>query len=385
MYAMHKRAYCYKKLNISDIERYIGNISLYCFFVLTGYIALVNNEHTSFLVRWGSLLIGSSIGWHYALCIKKLRSFLSIFTTIMLLGYITCYIFQENVNYSIKDFLRSLCYIGMSVLLLKNQFSTKIALMLYYAIVGIVLLKICYYGSVNFVILTGSRNYISVLLMFFLFFYYVTKYKSGKEWSLLPAISFFILSVVAIGRGGILTSGFLLLSLLFYKLRGVRYGYKKYFYVLIIIFMCLFLVFIVDIADLFPRFQSNGVVDGARLTIWQTYLNNNLSSIKDFIFSSGVELATKERWRGNLHNSFLQAYASFGLLFFIVLICTIVSSFVKGVKNKKYLYCILFIGLILRSFTDKLFFTGYCEIYLYFFILSLRTHYIKLRRINHGR
>lgn len=372
----------YIKLNLNDIERYIGNFSLYCYFMLTGYIFLISYEHTLFLARGVFLLIGSSIGWHYALGIKKIRSFLSKFTAILVFSYVACYIFQEDLNYSIKYFLYSICYIGMSVLLLKNQFSSITALAIYYSVVGIILLKLWLYESVNFVILNNSRNYISVLLMFFCLFYYIIKYKNREKWSLLPAILLFLLSVVATGRGGIIASGFLLLAVLFCKQIRMQHKYKKYIYLLLLMPLCLCTALMIDVTDLFPAFQSKGFIDSPRLTIWQTYLNNNLQSAKDFIFSSNIQKAAL-KWNGNLHNSFLQAYASFGVLFIVIFAFIILLSFISGVKNKEYFFCALFLGLILRSLTDRLFFSGYNEIYLYFFILYFKMTCVSSWRINH--
>lgn len=229
----------------------------------------------------------------------------------------------------------------MSVLLLKNQFSSITALAIYYSVVGIILLKLWLYESVNFVILNNSRNYISVLLMFFCLFYYIIKYKNREKWSLLPAILLFLLSVVATGRGGIIASGFLLLAVLFCKQIRMQHKYKKYIYLLLLMPLCLCTALMIDVTDLFPAFQSKGFIDSPRLTIWQTYLNNNLQSAKDFIFSSNIQKAAL-KWNGNLHNSFLQAYASFGVLFIVIFAFIILLSFISGVKNKEYFFVLYF-------------------------------------------
>lgn len=225
--------------------------------------------------------------------------------------------------------------------------------------------------------------------MYFLFFYYIATVIQDVKWSLWPAILFFSLCFLAIGRGGILTSSFLLITLSFYRLKHVRNIYKKYTYIfmaaIFAVLLCAYaLSTATDISDLFPRFQTKGAIDNSRLIIWTSYLINNLQSVHEFLFSSDIQKIVA-RFEGNLHNSLLQCYASFGLFVFIIIIGCIYMSLIYGIRNKEYIWSILFLTLILRSLTDRVFFQGYCEIYLYYFILAWKTRFISSRRVVYAK
>ena len=71
---------------------------------------------------------------------------------------------------------------------------------------------------------------------------------------------------------------------------------------------------------------------------------------------------------GNIHNSFLQMYAIFGLLFFVTNVVIIIKMFIRDIKCKDFQSLIISVTFFVRCMTDRVLFRGYGEI-AYFFII----------------
>ena len=368
-------------LDIYRLPDIICNLCLYAFFALTLVIFLYSYNHALFLTRIGFMALGALLSFWWCLTKTKQYSKPLLLTFFVSICWIYCVIWQPATNYPLKDLVYTLCYLWLSLLLIKGDYSHSATVLIFFMGIGLMLLRIyqgASFGSHQGLLLANSRNYISVLVLLFVLFYYISCHDKNREISILPAVVFFVISILAVGRGGILTSSFLLLSLMSYQYNKIEDSRKKFFFkgVFIVtgILLAMGLIFITGIITgafqqyseaLFSRFYEQGGVDESRLVIWSKFLLNNMNSFAEFLFGSDSRLA---RYDGNLHSSFFQIYASLGLIGFITYIFLIIKAYVQGIRNKDILWLILFSTLLLRASTDRVFFQGYCEIFFYYFI-----------------
>ena len=239
------------------------------------------------------------------------------------------------------------------------------------------------------ILLANSRNYISALLLTVMLFYYVSCHDKTKYFLVTPAIISFLISIYATGRGGIISTGFLAGALLIIKIREIENKSLRRLLIFILIVVAIVtLVYLTGIGETkfqdflqknFSRFYLKGAGDTARSDIWNAFLENNKRSIVSFIFSSDTTLARSD---GNLHNSFLQSYASFGLMGFMIVVIMTFRSLIIGIKERDVLLTILFTTLIIRAFTDRIFFQGYNEIFLYYFMFYWDIHRFERKTVS---
>lgn len=355
----------------------VKNVCLYAFLALTTVIFLYQYNSTMFNLRYAFMAVGALFGyWSCFAGAKKFQAPVLLLLS-LLFCWIFCYLGQQGYsNYSLSNFLYTVIYIGLSVLILQNEYNHTISILLYAFAALTIMLRIVQNVNMNHILLANSRNYISVLLLLPLLFYYISCHDKGKPILVSPAILYFYICICAVGRGGIVSSGFLTIALIIYKVRKVENkNLRRLLWLVVVIIFATSLIYIsgLETATIdrflntyFSRFILKGITDVSRQNVWTAFFENNKQSVSTFLFGSNVLLARSD---GNLHNSFLQAYASFGLVGFLIIMGLSLKSLITGIRKKDSLWVILFIGLILRAFTDRLFYQGYCEVLIYYFIL----------------
>ncbi len=231
-----------------------------------------------------------------------------------------------------------------------------------YSAIFFILAKYITVGDMNAIFSDSSRNYVSIMLMFSLTLYYL---KAKGRIKILPALMTFILCVIAIGRGGIISSGILLVSIILIKL----YKERKRPFFLFVVFLLLLIILIYmliitnsdifSMSNMFDGFAERGMSDNGRLSIWIAYLLKCKES--SMYILCGAPLSTIPeivRFEGNIHNSVLCIHAYNGVLFLALIILLIVYSFCRAIKEKNFLYVVCFISFIVRGLTDSVFWGG---------------------------
>ncbi len=118
-------------------------------------------------------------------------------------------------------------------------------------------------------------------------------------------------------------------------------------------------------------FVQRGLRSNARLGIWEDYGKQILSSPVHLLVApkiGGTEWLSI--YSSNLHNSYLMLYARYGLLVFLIVLFRIIASLKWYIKEKKWMICIVFVGILLRCFTDVICFNGVMDISLYYLMFS---------------
>lgn len=364
-----------KTCSLTNVTHHLGNLCLYGFLLLTTIIFLSQYNHTLFLLRFGLLAIGSLIGYSRFFFGKRDYRPLLLALSLSLCWGVASIGQLGYQNYSILNMVYTVLYIGLGILVLLNTYSHTMALIIFLFTAGGILLKVIQGADVNHILLANSRNYISILLLLPLLLYYLSCFEKKKNVRIAPVLLYCFICILARGRGGIVTAFFFFIAILIYKWAGIKNKSVKFLVgCLTSVFVLFFAVVLLDnnagfldrlAKGHFRMFYTKGFTDNARVTIWGSFLQNNVNSVREFVFGSDALRAMTD---GNLHNFLLQSYASFGLAGFTLLTILMGRALVKGVKEKDYLWLILFVVLILRAFTDRVFFQGYCEFYLYYFI-----------------
>ncbi len=214
----------------------------------------------------------------------------------------------------------------------------------------------------------NSRNFISIWMIVVSIFCYASPLSRNVK-IIIFSVSF-IISSVTLGRSGIISTFFILLSYIF--LSESKSKAKEFLFIISV--MLVFLVSFFDeiyflIETIVQRFEGARAVD-PRALVLDCYIDN----IDLFRFSFGVNAFDGE-YCGTLaigeyapHNSLISLYANLGVMSIIYLIIALIMRAPLELK------CIFF-GLLLRASTDSvLFFTYFDFIYIY---LLLKIYHAK--------
>lgn len=219
-----------------------------------------------------------------------------------------------------------------------------------------------------------SENYVSVVLILALMYLTVCADKTGERIRLEYYIVSFILCVIAIGRGGIVSSAFILVMEIVSRSLREENRTRKYLYKLLLLFVIALVLFVFSNPDLvyrvFSRFIDVGVLDEARERIWTEYYDmikdNRLNAIFGPHVNDNEYLA---RFDMNMHNSIITMHSRYGLICVIMNVLMAGYSFVWFVREKKTEMCIAFATLFLRGMTDAVFGAYWGDIFWWYFLL----------------
>ena len=358
------------KLGIYNIITEIGIASLYCFIILTLYTFVFDYNYALLKFRFLVLILGGICGvlGHLRKINIKVLAFIYIFSLV----YIFTIIIGRSGYYEFDLFWYSFSYMCITLNLLDHNLDLNATKILYYVSMVIFLFRIIVMRIPirEFLKDGSSYNYISVLALLPLGLYLIALAQNKKNVPIGAAVIYFIITIISYGRGGIVTGGMLITLSIFQSVNNIK---RKDFKYLLIACLGLFLILILNtniytwfVSLAFKKFVLLGNDAGAgRIEYWTTYIRLCGKNFYTFLVGYDPYVIRSD---GNLHNSFLQCYAYFGLPFFIIcLVCLIKTIRLSTQKNETTLF-ILVIVLCLRAFTDKLFFQGYCEIYLYYLI-----------------
>jgi len=267
--------------------------------------------------------------------------------------------------------------LGFAYVLNSEKLSFKIT-----SIYAISLALFCFYLMVsgvnpNEVFEHSSRNTFSVLLLeatTLLYIVFIQRNSLGR-FPLWPAVLSFVVSVWAIGRSGILSTGFLLCGVIFVNFLKSRRKIRYLFFVGIVVSL-VFILFVSWQRESFTlvisRFSTEGLKESHRVEIATHYFRQIAEKPYRLLFGYNVQfdpfLSTV--WNSNLHNSYLKLHSiigigALGLLFFII----------RGIYKKgKRCTLFWFIGgaLLLRAATDTAFLFGPTDFLFFYFLFPDR-------------
>ena len=341
-------------------------------YLLVTFFLLFLPAHSSNSLRILLLIITTLIG--FITTCKKWKLYLNKSLSLMLL---LCFFYSINQLFNFRSPLSVLyplsnCFLGYMVY--NNRINIKALYIVFLIISSILLYFLINLYDPNLIFDGGSRNLISVVLLYVSILIYSQEIMQRKSFHLLPAVFTFFFSVWAIGRSGIICSFFLVIVIFYsrYKKRSIIYKILVFFlFVLPLIYL---LISNIDNMDLFVRFQERGLSydEDERSTMLHLYLShiNWITLFFGYNYFNDNQFAI---WEFNVHNSFISFHSLWGGLALIMIVLLFRHLWLLKDKN---LTLVFFIGLfLLRAFSDAIAFNGMYDFVLLSMILYSYNKY----------
>ena len=199
------------------------------------------------------------------------------------------------------------------------------------------------------------------------------------------AIACLALSVYTVGRGSILACALLVALVFVVRLKnnkGVTSRALSVSMVVIVAVASFFLAMLVDgdlANQLFGRFGSvsAGRSDEARSMLYGDYLSAVLSNRDALLFGMDprrIVNATIIATGGNLHCSYLQWHANFGLAGLLVLVGTVALGLRRLWIDGNQVVCVAAAAVFVRAMTDTMLVGGIWDIAFFFLLFTVFLH-----------
>lgn len=274
---------------------------------------------------------------------------------VFLISALFSIIIVGNVGWYYIVFLISNIGISYKIFIDQNSYNNNSTIYRNILILIIISYFVYYFFHKSFAELynLASENTVSISLIAFFYLYVNECKRKGRNVSVVLAMLCTILCIWGNGRTGIACSLLMTSCIILIKFLKAKGGVTLDF--LLIILGIAFGVIIICFGG---SILYSIIDDRPRQYIWQLYIGG-LNDWKNIIFGVPFSLNDGfEAYINNLHNTFLNIHAKYGLVAFCTCLVMIIVMIKKFVKNKN-LYGILFVLLfILRSITDNTSFIG---------------------------
>lgn len=226
----------------------------------------------------------------------------------------------------------------------------------------------------------NSENFISVSL----FLTYVLTFSLSKRYRvdvivlIMTAILFF-LSLISVGRSGIVTSAFIFIfTMLIYfnerlmkldsrVVRFLTYGISFFLFTIAISFLGKALIE----SGLIDRILNRGFTDYSREFIIAEY-RERLYNVTSLLGGVDIYLVKSySKYGYNLHNSYLSIHAFFGVIFFVLYILLIMQASIWLFVKKNFVLLIPLVAILVRALTDIQILGGKLDWIIFFIIFTL--------------
>ncbi|MCX6564921.1 MAG: hypothetical protein NTW38_00605 [Candidatus Aminicenantes bacterium] len=274
--------------------------------------------------------------------------------------------------------------IGFALALLNKKVFSRMLLWAFILVAGYFIISMLIGVAPSNVLVGRSANHVSTVMIFLGCLVYGRCADENKRFSLIPALIVFMLSVWALGRGGIIASGIILVGLFVSKRRRARFDY--YFIGLGVIVVGIILFGDIRInfnlfhkSFSFEKFSSKSAIEDPRILILDQYKEKlNLKTVLlGFDRDALEEIFPLE----NMHNSFLAMHFRFGMFAFPI-IGLMFYALVRSLSKNKCFF-ILLLAIYVRAFTDTILLpTGYFDFVFYFIYVRIMnsSRYLVLRK-----
>ena len=312
-----------------------------------------------------TIISGLIILFRYLLVKSKETFYIIIGLFVLFLFFLIKSMYYGNLGL-LRTILMIYAQVGLAFYFFYGKYRTRIISITFYTVTMYFIFRILTGVKAEDILIYSENivNFIAIVLGISL---YIIKYIESNHIPLHPAIIVFIVSILTMGRSGIIVSIFLLISVIYFK-----YGWRFKFIVTILLVTLLFSEKMVNsilifFENILSRFGTRvNLTENVRYDIWQEYIDSiNLSN---FIF--GYDAAKIHFFYGfsNLHNSFLSGHYFLGILMPLILLIILFILFIL-ILNKDLFFAFLFISLLLRAFSDKVLFAERFDFVYIFFIL----------------
>lgn len=355
------------KLKISIKKYWEENIAL--IIIALGFIELLS-EGIHEILKWPMVICGILSLFACLMFHKKERKKIYIIIIAITLAAIEI-VFSEGILATQYIWDIGICLpVAFCVYCAKN-INLKKWIMLYS--VATIFLIICFVTSPDSyqIFYNRSRNYISVFEIFLLFMASIIADKTNNklpDWMIYTTV---IVCIMAVGRGGIIASLLILVLHVLYKVHTEKYYTKKITKIVVLLIgivsvVILFTIFQDYIIEkFFPRFGHTGIESRSstravskRLLMWSMYIDTCFHSLKMILLGANpypITFRVNDILDFNLHNSYLMLHTFYGIIGIIVMLVYTIK-FIRNFWNAKNgEIVIIFIGFLVRAFSDHCF------------------------------
>lgn len=285
----------------------------------------------------------------------------------------------------ISEMMFTLLGIWFGYHLSEQGMDRHLAFRLFLIYLVVIVIRFAMTGSGNQVFITSSRNTISAVLILASVLYY-SSFAEGESIPLLPATVTFLMSCIAQGRGGIISSAVLLLGVVLYDcLCAHTMSFKKVL-VLAVFIAVVYLVYTRCYDLIFKqamvRLFSENLMDNERIKYGNEYIAFMRTSWKYFLFGVSKNMLPSIMYLGgNFHNSYLGLHSVSGIGGCIIIFVLVLKSVVRSLRNRNFIRMLLLVVILFRMLTDILCFVGlYDPLFYYVIFLCLK----KKQRYSRG-
>lgn len=322
-----------------------------------------------------------AIGITFYFFFRILRSYykIQIFIFLMFIFGYSASVFTKN--YRLNDYLLNFQYFGIALIPLfynlnYRLFKTALFVLLLFFLMNII------QGTNPNDVFSVSRNSISVFLLIFYCNHVISAFQNKKEISLWMLVISFLISIWAVGRGGIIAMGLLLLLMPYCKCGHLSLK-LTFIYLLVLVIGSYIIITLADsvLALAISRFDSMGFDANGRDEPNTEYLNRLFDSYFNFVY--GVNLPGNGVFEAldlNPHNSLIRLHVYYGISGFIFVFGSLLRSCYVYMYNHNYVYLLLLFALFIRSLVDSTAFHGPFDGLIFYFLFYTFYHNIDLRK-----
>lgn len=293
-------------------------------------------------------------------CFKKINLKTIMMLIICLVTGIVNYKYVGNTMLSNQIIVA--IYIFASLLLTDSELNEKTVLFAVYMNMIVIMYRFSVVGMFQRVYNVASNNYISVYLLLPAIVYYTIEEKKEQSIELYTAFFVWIVCLLGMGRGGILCSSLLLIGLLYLKQKTSNINKKFLNVAVAVILIVMILPFAGSIfsglsnLEIFEKFQRGGVESNSREEIWNNYLAQATKSPFNILFGGdNSHTIAMRQFNGNTHNTYLNIHVHNGIIPLVVILILIIINLIKAIKFHRWIYCLCLFVILLRGFTDIIF------------------------------
>lgn len=270
-------------------------------------------------------------------------------------------------NLDLMDYFASILLLGVTAMMLSYRWEVRHGAITFYVTAALMVLG--YIRDSENILTISSNNYVSVLLVLSVAMYYIPFEWNGRKmqvFDLIPAFLTFVLSVLASGRGGMISAALLLVCIIAIYFMDKLKVYSKVVLIFIIaigLFVGIEVAFggiLTDKIMSLGNWKTKGVASNSRLRLWRAYWNKSIESPLYFILGSPLsDIPYAMKFNRNCHNSFIQLHAYSGIFSLIIMFVYMIRSAVLYIKNHHLILFSMLLVLFVRGMTDKFIFAQY--------------------------
>ena len=331
------------------------------------------------------LISGAVLGWvvfMYQLFNRLRLPYVAVISLFIISASYYLTILNNGLSYGKLFIPLYIACLGIAWRISTHGINYRFCWIIFYGSIVYFFLNIFVLDSTLYSLFAYSRNHISVYFINAAALLYIGTLTSGRQIGLLPVVLIFLVSIVSIGFGGIISCLSFLILITCYKYSQLLRTNKIILFYIFVTFALGLSIIWDDIMFYMPNslYLSNEMLIkwgkisefGGRVYVWSDYFER--LDVKRFLLGSSLS----ESFYGfnNLHSSYFLLHQRMGFLS-IILMCLFLYALLK-MLSVNFVYFSCYFILLLRGISDTTFLAGssFDFVFLYFCLFA----YISLKK-----